>query len=207
MAERPALRGLFILDEDDHPVRATSLEAWAAWMETHDARRVVQVDRLDADDGDTRVSTVFLGLDHNWTGQGPPLLWETMVFGTPLDGEQVRYASRAAALAGHARLLRHARRLIAVGAAADTGRPRQRAALWAFTASTGLPHDDQRTAWPRLPVLPARLAGTPQERIMSDPTPTPKMTGLCSRHRDGEDPTCDICYPQANSPPAPPTPR
>lgn len=28
---------------------------------------------------DYRVSTVFLGIDHNW-GEGPPLLFETMVF-------------------------------------------------------------------------------------------------------------------------------
>lgn len=26
------------------------------------------------------VSTVFLGLDHNWSNQGPPLLFETMIF-------------------------------------------------------------------------------------------------------------------------------
>jgi hypothetical protein len=33
--------------------------------------------------GDVRVSTVFLGMDHNW-GEGPPLLFETMTF---RDGE------------------------------------------------------------------------------------------------------------------------
>lgn len=27
------------------------------------------------------VSTVFLGLDHSWTPGGPPLVFETMVFG------------------------------------------------------------------------------------------------------------------------------
>lgn len=26
------------------------------------------------------VSTVFLGLDHRFSGEGPPILWETMVF-------------------------------------------------------------------------------------------------------------------------------
>lgn len=30
--------------------------------------------------GGTWVSTVFLGLDHNWEPGGPPLLFETMVF-------------------------------------------------------------------------------------------------------------------------------
>lgn len=36
--------------------------------------------------GDYLVSTVFLGLDHQWEDEGPPLLFETMVFGKgPLD--------------------------------------------------------------------------------------------------------------------------
>lgn len=51
--------------------------------------------------GDARVSTVFLGLDHGW-GEGPPVLYETMVFGGPLDGECERYCTRAEAVAGHA---------------------------------------------------------------------------------------------------------
>jgi hypothetical protein len=54
--------------------------------------------------GDVRVSTVFLSLDHNW-GHGPPLLWETMVFGGELDGKCFRYASYdgpEGAVQGHA---------------------------------------------------------------------------------------------------------
>ena len=36
--------------------------------------------------GNYLVSTVFLGLDHQWEDDGPPLLFETMVFGKgPLD--------------------------------------------------------------------------------------------------------------------------
>lgn len=48
-----------------------------------------------------RISTVFLGLDHSWNG-GPPVVFETMVFGGPLDEEQDRYCTRAEAEAGHA---------------------------------------------------------------------------------------------------------
>jgi hypothetical protein len=41
--------------------------------------------------GDYWVSTVFLGLDHQWEDDGPPLLFETMVFGKgPLDERQER---------------------------------------------------------------------------------------------------------------------
>lgn len=51
------------------------------------------------------VSTVFLGINHRFGGEmaGPPILWETMIFGGPLDGTQERYTSHAAALAGHER--------------------------------------------------------------------------------------------------------
>lgn len=74
---------------------------------------VVQADRLLADparqiavtvfleeEETVKISTVFLVLDHG-LGQGIPVLWETMVFGGALDGEQDRYTSRKAALAGH----------------------------------------------------------------------------------------------------------
>jgi hypothetical protein len=48
------------------------------------------------------ISTVWLGLDHNWWG-GPPLIYETMIFGpgdwSDMDCE--RYSSRIEAEAGH----------------------------------------------------------------------------------------------------------
>jgi hypothetical protein len=46
------------------------------------------------------VSTVFLVLDAGFM-ETVPVLWGTMVFGGTLDGNQWRYASRAAAKAGH----------------------------------------------------------------------------------------------------------
>jgi hypothetical protein len=51
---------------------------------------------------------VFLGLDHSFR-QGPPILWETMVFGGPLDGEMMRYTSRAEAFDGHQEMCRRVR--------------------------------------------------------------------------------------------------
>lgn len=47
------------------------------------------------------VSTVFLVLDHNFTHQGPPLLYETMVFIDGVGDYQWRTATRHAALAWH----------------------------------------------------------------------------------------------------------
>ena len=48
-----------------------------------------------------RISTVFLGIDHNFGDDSPPLLFETMVFGGKFDQEQDRYATYDEALAGH----------------------------------------------------------------------------------------------------------
>ena len=76
--------------------------AWARWFERSELQRVVA---RDGDDVRGIVSTVFIGIDHNFSGTGPPLLWESMVFGGPLDREQARYSSRAAAVAGHAALV------------------------------------------------------------------------------------------------------
>jgi hypothetical protein len=51
--------------------------------------------------GDVEVSTVFLCIDHNFCGNGDPILWETMIFGGKHDGYCDRYPSRVDALAGH----------------------------------------------------------------------------------------------------------
>lgn len=48
-----------------------------------------------------RVSTVWLGIDHSFTPDGPPLIFETMVFGGPMDMYTRRYSTQAQALAGH----------------------------------------------------------------------------------------------------------
>lgn len=53
----------------------------------------------DTRDGVT-VSTVLLVIDHAF-GHGPPLIFETMIFGGPHDEEQWRYSTRAEALLGH----------------------------------------------------------------------------------------------------------
>jgi hypothetical protein len=85
----------YILGADGEPVVEPNVIAWAIWYETAD-RRIAET-RI----GGVRVSTVFLGLDHRF-GDGPPILWETMIFDGPLDGYQERYASAAEARVGHA---------------------------------------------------------------------------------------------------------
>ena len=56
---------------------------WAVWFEKADWQ--VAKDTF----GNACVSTVFLGLNHS-LGDGPPMLFETMVFGGTLDQEQTQ---------------------------------------------------------------------------------------------------------------------
>ncbi len=86
----------YVLDEDGNPQKEPDLLTWARWFET-ETNRVVAVYAHD----DFMVSTVFLGLDHNFGVAGGPVLWETMVFGGRLDQHQWRYRSRDDAIAGH----------------------------------------------------------------------------------------------------------
>lgn len=88
---------LYYILHDDHTITSTDdVLEWARWFEVRDNRRVALT---KARFGAT-VSTVFLGIDHNW-GDGPPLIFETMVFGGPMDENQVRYSTYEEALRGH----------------------------------------------------------------------------------------------------------
>jgi len=83
----------FILD-GHATVPCDDLTTWGRWMET--AKRHVREDFF----GDIRISTVFLGIDHSF-GDGPPLIFETMVFGGALDQEMDRYSTWDEAEGGH----------------------------------------------------------------------------------------------------------
>jgi hypothetical protein len=94
----------YILDANGDPVPCDDLFVWARWLRDNERNRHVAHDKDEGPDGlEIRVSTVFLGLDHSFSldDTHPPVLWETMVFGGLLDGEQQRYTSKAAALRGH----------------------------------------------------------------------------------------------------------
>lgn len=94
-------RGAYTLD-GHVPVECNDLLTWAKWFESADIH-VANEER----DG-VRVSTVFLGLDHRFGGNGPPILFETMIFGGPHDQDCERYATWEAAEAGHADMCKRA---------------------------------------------------------------------------------------------------
>lgn len=86
----------YILDDNGQPVLEPDLLTWGRWLE-ESQQRVLAQNFV----GEAMVSTVFLGINHRFIGNGPPILWETMVFGGTLDGAQQRYESREEALRGH----------------------------------------------------------------------------------------------------------
>lgn len=86
----------FIL-EGHVAVPCDDLFIWAKWFET--ANRTVAKTALP---NEVEISTVFLGLNHNFGGR-IPLLFETMVFGGKHDQEMERYPTWQAAEEGHKR--------------------------------------------------------------------------------------------------------
>ena len=92
---------------DGHtPIRVETLKAWADEVAQHDRITAltgidpwrVDVTKID----DVVISTVFLGLDYRMSRRGPPLLFETKVFGGSLDRFQNRCATWDKAEAMHA---------------------------------------------------------------------------------------------------------
>lgn len=99
----------YVLDEKGNPKPEPDLMKWAKFFEDR-KKRVVQQDVIQRDGQEILVSTVFLGLDHNFISGGPPILYETMIFGLPsMEGYQERYVTKEAALIGHAKALELAR--------------------------------------------------------------------------------------------------
>jgi hypothetical protein len=61
------------------------LSEWGRWFGKGD--RIVKREYV----GPYHVSTVFLGIDHNFAMEGPPILFETMIF---CDGADLDYQDR-----------------------------------------------------------------------------------------------------------------
>jgi len=102
----------YFLLNDDHSVREVEMMEWALMFSREDRRRIAWTGNKHK-----FVSTVFLGLDHRFLSNGPPLLFETMAF---VDGGEkwesgepryesidcVRYSSWDDAETGHKAMVR-----------------------------------------------------------------------------------------------------
>jgi hypothetical protein len=92
------------LDLYDKDGNAISRDEYIALLEQPDYKRVAK----DVLPNGRVVSTVWLGLDHSWGDDSPPLIFETMVFPSEDDFAEMwceRYTTLALAQEGHARLV------------------------------------------------------------------------------------------------------
>lgn len=95
----------YLMDESGQPVACEEPVDWSLVSAEWQRHQRVAYDDVDG----VMVSTVFLSLDHSWGG-GPPVLWETMIFGGERDQEQHRYTSAQEALEMHAKIVESLKR-------------------------------------------------------------------------------------------------
>lgn len=90
------------------------IKEWGEFMSDINNRRVVETYLNEEGDichgtGSIRVSTVFLGMDHNWSNRGSAKWFETMVFwsipGEDHDDFMDRYETWEEAEMGHAKIV------------------------------------------------------------------------------------------------------
>src|SRR3954462_15249098 len=90
------MNSMYIL-KGHEPVPTDDVELFGRWFENFKNCRVAE-DTI----GGVYVSTVFLGINHAFRDDVPPVLFETMIFGGgPLDESQWRYVSWEEAERGH----------------------------------------------------------------------------------------------------------
>lgn len=110
----------------------SNLATWAATIDGMGGNRVLAWTRIARD---VDVSTVFLGVDHRHGATGPPIVFETLVFGGIAHDYMRRYSSYRKAIRGHWRTVRMVR---AREAAARKGRQPRR---------NGCRYGDNIVAW------------------------------------------------------------
>jgi hypothetical protein len=92
----------YIID-DNHNTIPVNFQEWGVWMTKNDSKRILRKTFVSED---VEISTVFLGLDHNFSGDGNPVLFETMIFGGERDGEMYRYHTYDEAMTDHQAIIK-----------------------------------------------------------------------------------------------------
>ena len=97
----------YILREDGSITPATIME-WQEWLEANPGGKIILQSDIEILNSMFMISTVFLGLDHNYDTVGPPIVFETMVFnirnGGNIDWNEEycdRYTTLDDAVKGH----------------------------------------------------------------------------------------------------------
>ncbi len=94
----------FYILRNKKPVPISSIDEWGRMLKRKDRRVAKTI--IEGGKEEIKISTVFLGLNENYSGHGKPVLFETMVFGGDLDGDMYRYTSWTAAEKGHRKMIK-----------------------------------------------------------------------------------------------------
>lgn len=89
-------------------IPAVTIVQWAKWFEDAANQKLTTVKREMV--GDVMVSTVFLSVNRNYSPKGPPILYETMVFGGPLDRQAFHCSTWEQAEAQHLAIMKLVKR-------------------------------------------------------------------------------------------------
>lgn len=95
---------VYYMFKDGEVIETKDLYEWSTWYEKSGENRVIARTSRGEDDTWIHISTVFLGLDHSW-GEGPPLLFETLVSNPMGEEDMLRYVTLEEAVAGHGRCI------------------------------------------------------------------------------------------------------
>lgn len=103
----PMMRHYILKDSEVHEV---DMLEWAEWFNGSSIQDRVVAKTWYGPFQCIEISTVFLGIDHNFIGAGEPHIFETMVFGGLLSDEQERYGTLENAMLGHERMVAKVRK-------------------------------------------------------------------------------------------------
>lgn len=86
-------------------------EDWIKKLGDCDYKQIARTE-LGGEHDKVTVSTVWLGLDHNWStdGKHQPHIFETMIFGLKGDEPCYRYSTKEDAIAGHSSCVKAVKR-------------------------------------------------------------------------------------------------
>lgn len=86
-------------------IQTNNFLEWTMWTSDFKNRRIALTNFPDGES----ISTVFLTLNAQWLTGYPPILFETMIFGGPLDEYCERYSTYEQAIKGHRRITKNRR--------------------------------------------------------------------------------------------------
>lgn len=101
------MKDFYILDENKEPFPTDDHKAWAEWFSDFENRSVCRTRLIHDEKSPMDVSTVFIGIDHNYEKGDDPVLFETMTFcDDKNECVMLRYTSYEKAVSGHELLLK-----------------------------------------------------------------------------------------------------